>query len=419
MKEEKKIKFGVVVPLIGGMAVANEQATGEKPSFILSYEAFGANDAHCVNRYPDSPYVLADSDTNEIIKSKVNEETGEILYTSPYQEDLFQEVDFVSAVCPCAGLSMLNSNTAGSTKARGSDAVQNDWMYKTARLVLEQVRPKVLWGENAPGLYSNMGVKVVENLRAIGKEYGYSFSMVKTDTYLHGIPQHRMRTFYFFWRDSEAPLLNYYERKAPMLEAYLDQIPEGSSEMDRPFGLGDIKNNGWFKFAEYKGWPVKRLVESQYKTMFHWVGGEKLMDECLEWAEANDEPGMAKFINHTKKKLAENKGWWDGTPLIFHDATNAIIAKNAAIVRPGKDRGITIREAMHLMGLPHDFELCGGSFNHICQNVPVTTAKDWTAEVIRFVKGELTEFGGEFVKQNNIAKRIDYTESGKKSAVLF
>jgi len=402
MTKDGKIKFGVVVPLIGGMAIANEKATGEKPSFILSYEAFAGNDAHCVNRYSDAPYILADAETNEV------EDQG----------DLFNGVDFVSAVCPCAGLSMLNSNNGDSAKARGGDAAQNDWMYKSTRLVLEKVGPRVLWGENAPGLYTKMGDKVVENLRAIGKEYGYSFSMIKTNTFLHGIPQHRQRTFYFFWKDSEAPILGYYEREAPMLEEYLDQIPADATYMDKSFGLGNINENGWFKYAKSRGISVQELVESKYKTMFHWVSGEGLMDDCLEWAEKNEEPYLVKFINHCKKKLADNKGWWDGTPLIFHDATNAIIAKNAAIVRPGTERGITIREAMHLMGLPHDFELMGGSFNHICQNVPVTTAADWTSEVVRFIKGEITEFGGDFVKQNNVSKRIDAAEI-KKAAPLF
>jgi site-specific DNA-cytosine methylase len=189
--------------------------------------------------------------------------------------------------------------------------------------------------------------------------------------------------------------------------------------MDKPFGLGDITTNGWFLFAKTQGWDTQKLLESHYKTMFHYVSGEGLVQEALDWAEANDNPQMKKFIAHTQKKLADNKGWWDGTPLIFNEATNAIIAKNSAIIRPGHERGITIREAMWLMGLPHDFELVGGSFNHICQNVPVTTATDWTNEIIRFIKGEITEFGGDFVKQNNINQRIDFAAKTMTSKKLF
>ena len=47
-------------------------------------------------------------------------------------KDIFiPKVDFVTAVCPCAGLSSANSSN------RGHDAPQNDWMYKTAEFVLE------------------------------------------------------------------------------------------------------------------------------------------------------------------------------------------------------------------------------------------------------------------------------------------
>ena len=417
---EKKIKYGVVVPLIGGMTIANENATGEKPTFILSYEAFAANDKHCVNRYQETPYVLADADTNEVKQTIVNEETGEVEYESPFTEDLFEEVDFVSAVCPCAGLSMLNSNNnKESASARGADAVQNDWMYKSARLALGTVRPKVFWGENAPGLYTNMGAPVVERLRAIGKEYGYSFSMIKTNTFLHGIPQHRQRTFYFFWRDSDAPILNYYEKEAPLLGEYLDQIPADATYMDKPF-MADLTDNNWVKFIKSEGFSLEALAEDpKNNTVFQWIHANGLRDKAIEFGESIGDEGMVKFLNHTKKKEAENKGWWDGTPLAFKTATNSIIAKNSAIIRPGTERGISLREAMWLMGLPHDFEMMGNVNNHICQNVPVKTATDWTSEVVRFIKGEITEFGGDFVKQNNISKKIDHAEQRVKTAVLF
>jgi len=41
------------------------------------------------------------------------------------------------------------------------------------------------------------------------------------------------------------------------------------------------------------------------------------------------------------------------------------------------------------MGLPFDFILQGGrkNLNHICQNVPVTTAMDMAEEVVKFVEG--------------------------------
>jgi len=403
-KKEPTFKYGTIVPLIGGMTIANKKATGDDPSFILSYPAFAGNDSHCVNYFAESPYLVIDPEENTL---------------PDMDSSLFDEVDFMSAVCPCAGLSMLNSNTNGSAKARGGDAAQNEWMYKSARFVLETVRPRVFWGENAPGLYSAMGETVVENLRAIGKKNGYSFSLIKTDTFLHGIPQHRMRTFYFFWKDSEAPILNYYKREAPILEEYLNQVPEDASHMDLFFGIGEVKDDPWFLFAKEKGWDVRRLIESPYKTMLHWVLGQEVLDEFQDWGEKHEYKNIIKFTAHIKNKMSMNLGWWDGSPLIFHKATNAIIAKNAAIIHPGKERGITIREAMHLMGLPHDFKMANVYMNHICQNVPVTTATDWTHEILRFLKGEIQEFGGDFVKQNNISQRIDYAEKRLRSTSLF
>jgi len=39
--------------------------------------------------------------------------------------------------------------------------------------------------------------------------------------------------------------------------------------------------------------------------------------------------------------------------------------------------------------MPNDFILQGGrkNLNHICQNVPVTTAQDMATEVVKFVEG--------------------------------
>ena len=85
----QEIKYGTIIPLIGGMTVGNKKATGNDPSLILSYPAFGDNDQHCRTYFKDTPYVEIDVATNrteENIKS-------------------YGKLDFMSTVCPCAGLS--------------------------------------------------------------------------------------------------------------------------------------------------------------------------------------------------------------------------------------------------------------------------------------------------------------------------
>ena len=40
------MKYITFVPLIGGMAIANENAVGHKPEFVLSYQGFAFDHAH-------------------------------------------------------------------------------------------------------------------------------------------------------------------------------------------------------------------------------------------------------------------------------------------------------------------------------------------------------------------------------------
>ena len=396
------MKYATVVPLIGGMTVGNKKATGKDPDLIISYPEFADNDSHCLNYFSNVEYVQVASSTN-----------------TPSRSLSETKMDFVSTVCPCAGLSQLNSakNTA---KGRGSDAVQNEWMYKTATLVLEQMKPKVFWGENAPGLYGKTGLGVVERLREIGRKNGYSFSMVKTDSFLHGIPQHRHRTFYFFWEGNRAPLLNWFKRESPKLAEYLEMIPKDAKDMNRYFGMGEIKDDPWFRFAESEGFKAVDLINSEknYKSVFDWVKDGNV-DKGIEWAKENEEKSMENFLIRAQRKIEAGEGLWVDTPILFKDAINSLIGRYTSIVHPTEPRGITIREAMWLMGLPHDFELKGNNANHICQNVPTNTAADWTREVMRFINGEITDWGGSFVKQNNKTQKIELNEEIYKVQSLF
>ena len=40
------MKHATIIPLIGGMTLANKKITGKDPEVILSYSPFGANDSH-------------------------------------------------------------------------------------------------------------------------------------------------------------------------------------------------------------------------------------------------------------------------------------------------------------------------------------------------------------------------------------
>jgi len=70
---------------------------------------------------------------------------------------------------------------------------------------------------------------------------------------------------------------------------------------------------------------------------------------------------------------------------------------------------------MEVMKLPRDFVLQGGlrNLNHICQNVPVTTAMDMAEHVLKFCDGRLDNsmIDTDFLVQDNKSRKIDYEKS--------
>ena len=414
--KKNELKYCNIIPLIGGMTIANKLATNKDPEFIVSWEPFQKNDSHIVNHLKTVPYHVIDAKLKENQKSVT--------------DDLKQhkgKIDFVSSVCPCAGLSMLNnSNSATSAHARGSNAVQNDWMYKSSEWVLENLEPKVLWGENAPGLYTSLGKGVRDRLREIGARYGYSFSIVKTDTYLHGIPQHRKRTFYFFWKSKNAPILEWFERDntSKDLIEYLNEVPSGAKYQESYFTKNAHKPVTDWKLYEFvlekTGMTDLEFRKSYIGALYHYVSGKGWVDEAITWFDKHypDYEGEErKKLEHIRKKLELGLGFWDSSPFFVHTYTNAIIGKNmTSIVHPTEDRFLNMRECMHLMGLPHDFDFAPGNeiFNHIAQNVPVKTATSYTEQVVKFINGELRDSGHQFIMQNNMSQKITFAEKGLK-----
>ena len=372
------MRWGTIIPLIGGSAIGCHQSSGELPIFHLSYKAFSKNEKHLEEYWPDVPMYRLDEEDIEVPS--------------------FNNIDYVNSTCPCAGLSTLNS-ARGTKNAHGSDATQNQWMYKSSEYVLNEIQPKVLWGENAPGLYTNMGEGVVNRLRDIGEEAGYSLSLYKTNTYLHGIPQKRLRTFYFFWKSKTVPLINWIEKPNKPLFEYLDEVPKNSTLQDMFLFEGKVTDA--FKPYEFilekEGLShsefvkkIKRGTVSRYLDKQGWV------DECIRWLYdkyPDEKFGNKKFIDilkHQKDKLDQDKNYWDLSPHFFYDKYSALVGRNLLNgVHPIENRYLNIREMLHLMGMPHDFEITSKSkFNHIAQNVPVGTAKDLANEVNKFCLGE-------------------------------
>ena len=420
---KKDIKYALIVPLVGGMGIGLEKATNKLPEWIVSYDAFINNDKLLLDYYQsrglDVPYHLIDASTNNLKDLPLSN---------------LCKVDIVGALPPCAGLSQLNASTnTSSNSARGEDAIQNEWMYKSSRFVLENIKPKVLWGENAPNLFTGAGKKVRETLYAIAKENGYSFSLIKTSTLLHGVPQNRCRTFYFFWKSEFAPILNYYNRAHNGLSAYLKEIPIDATCQD--FYYQDVKIIEEYPPFEYmlesSGLSYKEYLDSRenFSTMDDIIRGNKYLD-LVDWYNTKYPEGgtnkqervMAKLSRvYDKTCVRKAGGYWDSGPKYDKYNTNAIISKNASwFLHPEEPRILNGRELIHLMGFPHDFSLTKKNIHAITQNVPACTSADWSNEVIKFINGQLAYSESDFLMQNNISQKIYANDiSINKNKVLF
>jgi len=400
----KKLKWGAIVPLIGGEVIASKQVTGQDPDFFLTYTPFAENERNITNYLPHVPYHQLD--TNNMGGFDVSKN---------------RDVDFVQTLCPCAGLSLLSS---GSEEHR---ATMNEWMLKTARFVTGEVKPKVFWGENAPGLYTTKGTQVRQQLREIGEANGYSFSVYMTNTKYHGIPQSRKRSFYFFWKDSSAPIFENFRKPTKNFKDYIKEVKptdlhQGPEDikyardhlLTNPYVMflqDKFKGNGITDMREYLN--VKHSKDSSGFTLLTYLLRTEQLEEARDWFQTQGIDKYFREATRVLKKVATTGGFWDGSFPIYRPEGlfNTLISRTLYAIHPVEDRTLTTRECMHLMGLPADFELVTGVQNHICQNVPVTTASDMTREVLAFLDGKRELSGARYLLQNNLTSRVDHQES--------
>ena len=394
----KPVQWATMVPLIGGSAFGCYRATGTKPQYNMSYTPFGANESFFYRYWDDVPVYLIDEGKDPL-------------------ENHPARLDFVNSVCPCAGLSQLSTAKAGSD----ARAAQNKWMFEGANYVLGHVKPRVYWGENAPALFTNSGKDVRDQLKEIAENHGYSFSLYKTSTTMHGAPQFRDRTFYFFWDTETAPIMNWYARPMPMLEDFLAQIPAEAPGQDELTNNGDPTDSWVRKFVLNKvGMNHKDFVKSEgekksTKTSY-WRWVEKYSDfgDVLNYMTKEGVwPGNKNYMKVSKvnKKLIDGKNYMAPGPFFFYDKVNAMVGRTiASTLHPSQERYLNIREVMHLMGMPHDFEFSpsepGATLNMLAQNVPSYTASDMASEVVKFLRGDLEMSEQAFLMQNNFKQKM-------------
>ena len=357
-----------IQPLIGGMAIAAEKVFNAPPKEIITYGDI-PNERHLKEYYK---------------KRNINVPFNIISNNSAYE--LKEPIDAVVAVPVCSGLSMMNSCSNGEN-SRGANAKQNDNMYQITELALGTIKPKAFIFENAPNLATPSGKPVLKKLQQMGNSFGYSTTIIKTSTAFHGIPQNRHRTFMIFWNSEQCPSLSQYQREMPTFKEYLSEIPEWASQQTT---VNTLTEDPIYTFLSHKYEDFRHeMIKSSCKSFNRLLVKNNLIEEAIHFT---DDERCKKSLQHIQNKVSNNKNFWDSSATYFENETNAIIGKYMdVIIHPIEDRYLNIRELMHLMGLPHDFDLINEKdYGHISQNVPVNTAMDWINEIKKFIDGDIS-----------------------------
>lgn len=417
MKMKKSdITWASIIPLIGGQSIGVMNFLDDKlPEYVLTYPAFAKNDSHFYNYlrtrrdWTDEPIVI-DSKTNVLMNSN--------------DAKRMKYVDIVNVVPPCAGLSGMSTISGGGCPA-------NDWMYLSSEFVLKNIKPKVMFGENAPRLATNGGKQVRDRLFAIAKKYGYSVAFYKTSSVLHGLCQNRPRTFFFLFKSEFAPLLKYFKHE---MVPFVDQI-----------GPALDPNDKMACFVGKRGQPIIPTQDVHYKYLLEEImhmshpefiaqlgANTKVIDliakldggfhKFIKWCAKNNMDKEQTRAEFAQAKMDSKMGFWQhgllATPL--SGPAQAFVSDAPwASIHPTEDRCLSIREGLRMMGLPDDFELLGAprNANHMCQNVPVPTAYDMTDIAAAFVLDQLQCSGSDRIMVDNF-KQVTTSESVMSPSTL-
>ena len=392
------IKHASIVPLIGGNTLASQNIFGHRPDYLLSYSPFKANDYHLVNYYDNEvPYILLD-------------EGGK----HPHY------VDVVTSCCPCAGLSALSPSASGNNP-------MNEWMFKSSEYVLSKMKPRVLYAENAPRLASKLGEPVVDRLRKIGKENGYTFSIFKTKSKVHGLSQVRERTFYFFWQGDKIPLLEYCNHSSnERIEDTIDMAKNAAKDDPMSQILTSKKIPSQDPYYRYLleeihgGISHRKFAESLTRTanVLRSIEGTPGHDymRVATWMEKNGFSKLAARSKGMHLKLGMGGNIMRKQIEVPCDVIGAFVGHMPTMLTHHRhDRFLNVRECLSIMKMPLDFQLLNPSrnLNHICQNVPVTTAEHPARMVKMFLEDKLPldDYSDGFLIQDNVRQCISSGEA--------
>lgn len=399
------MKWGCIQPLTGGMYIGALQATGCNAQWIISYSGqndlktnkngeitSAGNEYNLLNWLKKNDKMVPYYHFGHQMFQQVDINTPEIKAVDGVEEGSlpdYTDMDLVIAVPVCAGLSNVTIAKDDTKDERNCNMI---WI---ANYTLNIIKPKVYIFENAPALVSEKGASVRAQLESLASKAGYSVAYYKTDTKLHHNCQKRPRTFCCFFKHTVAvpsqlpPELGFEEAPINSRE-YLDMIPADATQQV-PFEMS-ILNKILLEYTKKTAGENWRNTIST--SLFRPVEDNNLFEQFCDFVDSTDYPEKEKikittWVRHAAFKKSQGLNFYSCVLCLYGDTTPSVQFKSIQTMMHHKeDRLITVREALHLMGLPHDFELVGDldlNGPKIGQNVPVTTAKWICSEAVRII----------------------------------
>ena len=136
--------------------------------------------------------------------------------------------------------------------------------------------------------------------------------------------------------------------------------------------------------------------------------------EVAKWMRANGYDNVAKKCDRQYHKLKAGGNIMRKTTEVPKDKIGAFVGHMpTCLTHPDEDRYLTVREALSLMKLPADLILLDAkrSLNHICQNVPVTTAEHAALMVQKYLNNQLELIDTPFLVQDNKKRTYEYQKN--------
>ena len=398
------MKWGCIQPLTGGMYWGTRDAVGCPASWIVSYPGLtdvkrdkNGNMTSVGNEYGLLKWC---KDHNELppyqlFNKKPFENNGldvDLIDDPVWSTEKvdFSDTDLVVSVPVCSGLSQATIAPQDTKDDRNCNMMWN------AEFTLSRIKPKIYIFENAPLLFSDSGSSVRESLNELGRKYDYSVVYYKTDTQLHDNCQRRPRTFVLFikHRDNKDgnPVFR-YENKPASVEEFFSRIPSNATQQT-PVEMSDTsklfmeyirsKFGNSYRESTTRPWLIRKVIQ------------DNLFDEVCEFAEKSDFSkktidSLVHLIRHVQNKVEAGKNFYCMLPgyAKAESTVPAVMFKTIpALLHYKEDRLFTIRELLHLMGMPNDYELPGdinSNYAKIGQNVPARTAKWIASEAVRII----------------------------------